>query len=269
MPSNLLHNRWFGKLSCAILALAWAPADINGFLLWIAIALGLGHSFDIWSSRLQHPSQLGRIWRSLKPKAARSRPFMEFTFAAIGRLAKCEGQVLPIHIDYVEDLMQRLTFNAQDRHQGIQWFVAGKAEEYDFGAVAQRCLEKTEDADTLKEMALECMCVVAHFAPGPNTKPELGRLTLLLGATHVELQAVLNRTQISKPRTCHQLSGAFETLGVSKDADLPEIKLAYRRLIAQCHPDRLGPKATKRDTKQAEKQLHKTREAYELILAAI
>lgn len=142
--SKLLHNRWFGKSVGAVAALITSPAKPELTLLWLAAGIALGHVFDTWSQRFAHPSQLGVLWRRLNPKTARARPSMQFTFAAMGRIAKVSGQVLPEHIDYAEALMKRLKFNPGDRHQAIIWFNAGKDPAYPFAELAQLCLDESE-----------------------------------------------------------------------------------------------------------------------------
>ena len=54
----------------------------------------------------------------------------------------------------------------------------------------------------------------------------------------------------------------YKALGVAKDAKLPEIRSAHRKLVIKCHPDKVQDAALK-----AEKQdeFHKVQQAYELL----
>lgn len=54
----------------------------------------------------------------------------------------------------------------------------------------------------------------------------------------------------------------YKTLGVSKDAQLPEIRSAHRKLVLKCHPDKVQD-ATLKAQKQDEFQ--KVQQAYELL----
>ncbi|KAL2211847.1 heat shock protein DnaJ, partial [Sarocladium strictum] len=54
----------------------------------------------------------------------------------------------------------------------------------------------------------------------------------------------------------------YEILGVSKDAQLPEIRSAHRKRVLKCHPDKVQDPALK-----AEKQneFQRVQQAYELL----
>jgi curved DNA-binding protein CbpA len=54
----------------------------------------------------------------------------------------------------------------------------------------------------------------------------------------------------------------YKTLGVAKDANLPEIRSAHRKLVLKCHPDRIEDETLKR-VKQDE--FHQVQQAYELL----
>jgi len=62
------------------------------------------------------------------------------------------------------------------------------------------------------------------------------------------------------------LEKAYETLGVSKDDDMGEIKKKYRQLVKQNHPDIVtGTGASQSIIDEATKKLQEINEAYELI----
>jgi DnaJ-class molecular chaperone len=54
----------------------------------------------------------------------------------------------------------------------------------------------------------------------------------------------------------------YEILGVAKDAKLPEIRSAHRKMVLKCHPDKVQDAALKA-VKQDEFQ--KVQQAYELL----
>ena len=69
--------------------------------------------------------------------------------------------------------------------------------------------------------------------------------------------------QQSKAQT---LEGAYETLGVSSDADMSTIKKTYRKLVKENHPDIVtGQGASQSIIDEATTKLQEINEAYELI----
>ncbi|RFU73284.1 domain containing, partial [Trichoderma arundinaceum] len=54
----------------------------------------------------------------------------------------------------------------------------------------------------------------------------------------------------------------YKVLGVSKDAQVAEIRLAYRKLVLKCHPDKVQDPALKA---QKQEEFQKVQQAYELL----
>ncbi|KAF8853313.1 DnaJ-domain-containing protein, partial [Acephala macrosclerotiorum] len=54
----------------------------------------------------------------------------------------------------------------------------------------------------------------------------------------------------------------YEVLGVEKDARLPEIRSAHRKLVLKCHPDKVQDAALKAIRQD---EVHKIQQAYELL----
>ena len=266
-PSELFRNNWFGKALGAVTGLIFAPPDITATLVWVAVGMTLGHSLDRWSTRLAHPSQLGelRSWLRIKPRGPAARPSMQFTFAAMGRIAKAGGQVLPAHIDYAEHLMGRLQFQADDRRRAIAWFNAGKDPAYPFAELAEKC--RSEANPVLIAMAAECMCRILLVARNTDAETALMALAAAVDVPPSQIDATLSAMAELKDQAAPRVAEAYQTLGVSESADDAEIKQAYRRLVAKLHPDRLAHKATEREVKLAERQLAEGREALEIIQA--
>lgn len=265
--SKLLHNRWFGKALGIVTALIVSPPQPTLTLLWLACGVAVGHVFDTWSRRFVHPSQLGMLWRRLNPRAASTRPTMHFTFAAMGRIAKASGHVLPEHIDYAEALMARLKFAAGDRHQAIIWFNAGKDPAYLFAELAEQCRAEREQTPLLREFAVECMCRTALIADNADSAAALLGLT---GSLQVDEAAVMRvRSAIGEldDKIAPAVAQAYELLGVDETASDTDVKQAYRRIVARLHPDRLAHTATQREVKLAEQHLAECREALEIIQA--
>lgn len=265
--SKLLLNNWFGKALGGVTALVFAPPQPMATLGWIAFGLVAGHGLDRWSAKLAHPSQLGelRSWLRLKPRAPAARPSMQFTFAAMGRIAKASGQVLPAHIDYAEHLMGRLKFTLEDRKRAIAWFNAGKDPAYPFAELANHC--RREANPVLIDMAAECMCRTLLIERSGDSESVLMGLATALEVPVAHLEQTLTAMAQLNDDAAPRVAQAYHTLGVSESVSNAEIKQAYRRMVARLHPDRLAHTATEREVKAAERQLSECREALEIIQA--
>src|ERR1700709_2451786 len=54
----------------------------------------------------------------------------------------------------------------------------------------------------------------------------------------------------------------YKALGVTKDATLPEIRSAHRKLVLKCHPDKVQDDALKA---QKQDEFQKVQQAYEIL----
>jgi DnaJ like chaperone protein len=232
----------------------------------VAVGLACGAAFDRWAGRHLHPARLRRLLRR-RPLAG-TRPTMQFTFSGMGRIAKSSGSVLPAHIDYAEDLMHRLGFTAGDRRQAIAWFEQGKNPACPFQEIADACAEEICEEPVLAEMMLECLCRIALIADTPTSRETLYALAGLVGVEAGACEAACSEVAdlISEPPPA--LAEAYEALNVAPGATEDEINTAYRRLIAQHHPDRLGPAATPRQVEHATRRVAEIAEAMALIRAS-
>jgi DnaJ like chaperone protein len=203
--------------------------------------------------------------------AVRAMPYAQFTFAALGRIAKASGNVRPAHIHHAQRLMFDLGFGADDRRRAIVWFEAGKKPEFDFAPLALDCRNTVGDRDVLNEMALESLCVIAWAEGPPNAdcRRELERLARLLGIDTQELTAAETRVADYQRRQLPiGLRRAYQLLGVDHWVDDDQLKLAYRRLMSRHHPDKLGAAADARDAQHARENSVAIRDAYDLIRAS-
>lgn len=207
-----------------------------------------------------------RLCRRLR-KSDQPHPHMRFAFTGLGRLAKCEGVVLPAHIDYVDHLIKRLGFSSVDRSQAIAWFREGKSADNDFLALGQSCQSIIEDRQLLDDMVLESLCAISLIAPSRHTRPALLELAQSMGLSVESVDSTFARLNHKQQGGKHSpMQDARELLSVNDSADQDAIKLAYRRQVAQWHPDRM-PDATTAEVKAAESRLNELRDAFELLSA--
>jgi DnaJ like chaperone protein len=203
-------------------------------------------------------------------RALRAMPYTEFTFAALGRIAKASDTVRPMHIDEARRLMQDLGLSARDRQRAVGWFNAGKSPDFDFAPKARACRAITEDRAVLNALAIESMCSMAS-ADGPPTttrRGELHRLATLLGVSIDELAAAEARVAEHRWRNLPaELRRAYTLLDVDHRAGDAELKLAYRRHMSRHHPDKLGAATDSALVQRARENSVAIRAAYDLIRA--
>ena len=207
----------------------------------------------------------------LRLRSRRARPYAQFTFAALGRIAKASGVIRPKHIGYAKELMHSLGFDAEDQRRAIAWFEAGRNPEFDFAPLARACHETVAARDVLNAMSLESLCLMA-WANGPPNTPcqyELERLGGLLGLQPSDIAATATRvTDFQRRQLPGELRRAYALLGIDHWVDDAELKLAYRRMISRHHPDKLGSATDAELARNASENSIAIRAAFDLIRAS-
>lgn len=187
--------------------------------------------------------------------------FVEPLFALLGAVAKTDGRVSEGEIATVERLMARLDLDALWRRRAIDGFNQGKAPGYDanipIANLRSWCALRRNYAMPLIDMVAE-----TALAEGPPSAEKLKLLRSLAWALHVselQLMALLAMkgfvwnaaagggyaqanagTGWRPPPRTQAGPDPYAVLGVPRGADARAIKRAYRKLISEHHPDRLG-----------------------------
>lgn len=238
--------RIWGKLIGFVIGL-WVT---HGNLGAAFIGLVIGHlAFDSgWLSGLTHSG--GRDG------------YVEPLFALMGALAKSDGRVSEAEVAIAERLMSRLELDVLWRRRAIDAFNQGKAPGFDLARalvdLRTWCLPRRSSVMPFLDM----LCDVA-LADGPLTDDKLlvlKRVAFSLRISEIQLVALLAMKGFAwnaGPRAgdwtqpggysqggsrAPRDSGPdpYAVLGVTRDADERTIKRAYRKLIGEYHPDRLG-----------------------------
>ena len=203
-------------------------------------------------------------------RALRAMPYTEFTFAALGRIAKATDAVQPAHIDEARRFMRDLGLAVPDQRRAIGWFNAGKDPDFDFAAKARACREIDADRAVLDALAIEAMCLMAWAVgtPTASRRGEFERLAALLGAAPADLAAAEARVAEHRWRNLPaELRRAYALLDVDHLIGDDELKLAYRRLMSRHHPDKLGAAADPALARRARENSVAIRAADDLIRA--
>lgn len=190
--------------------------------------------------------------------------YVEPLFALMGALAKSDGRVSEGEVAIAEKLMTRLELDPLWRRRAIDAFNKGKAPGFDLAQtlvdLRTWCMPRRSSVMPFLDM----LCDVA-LADGPLTDAKLTvlkRVAFSLRISEIQLVALLamkgfawnagahahdwahagGYSQQQGPRSAPRSNGPdpYAVLGVQPSDDERTIKRAYRKLISEFHPDRLG-----------------------------
>lgn len=217
--------------------------------------------------------------------------YVEPLFTLMGALAKSDGRVSETEVSIAERLMTRLQLDSLWRRRAIEAFNAGKAPDFNLAPALDRLRTWCVPRRSSVMPFLDMLCDIA-LADGPLSEAKLRMLKLVAAALRVgdiQLVALLAMKGFAwnaGPRpggwtnaggwSAGQQQGSrsaaqntigpdpYTVLGVTREADQKTIKRAYRKLISQFHPDRLGnmPEDMR---KRAEARASEINAAYERI----
>jgi DnaJ like chaperone protein len=253
---------WLGKIVGAALGLLLFR---NAF--GVMFGAFLGHLFDV--SRMRNSA-------TTKPSS-----FIGPLFSFAGALSKSDGRVSEQEIRAAEALMSRLQLNADMRRVAIERFNLGKQANFDVGLAVAELKAWASGRRDLAFLLLD-MLLDLVYAEGTIAAPKLAmvrKLCWALGVSDAELNAISamkgygpraenpygSRPGYQRPPSnTSQTADPYTVLGIGRDAKAPDIKRAYRKLMSQHHPDKLGdvPEELKH---RAESRAREINTAYERI----
>ena len=221
--------------------------------------------------------------RSATPEAG---GYVSPLFALLGAIAKSDGRVSEMEIATVERMMTRMGLDATLRQQAISSFNAGKQPEFDvtgpINVLRQWAGLRRDHAFPLLDVVIET--VLAEGNPPPEKMSILRQLAFALRVSDMELMALMAMKGYVwhggggtygrgpgpggyvPPQRNTQGPDPYAVLGIPRDADDRVIKRAYRKLISEHHPDRLGD-LPEEMRKRAESRASEINAAYERIKA--
>lgn len=226
----------------------------------------VGHMFDLSLSQAR--------------MAARASSFIGPLFAFAGALSKSDGRVSELEIRAAEALMSRLRLDPEMRAMAITRFNEGKAPGFEVALAVAELKAWTQGRRDLAFLLLD-MLLDLVYAEGTLAANKLGmvrKLCWALGVSDAELAAVSAMKgygpAYSGPQGPHagqrtarntvSSVDPYVVLGISRDAEPRDIKRAYRKLMSQHHPDKLG-KVPDELKHRAESRAREINTAYERI----
>ena len=258
------------------------------YTIWFAIAgLLLGHGFI----GMGVGAILGFVLDNLRYSQRRASipeagGYIGPLFALLGAIAKSDGRVSEAEIATAERIMARMGLSGDARQQAIQAFNRGKQPEFDvtgpINALRQWVGLRRDHAFPLLDVVIET--VLADGSPAPEKMAILRQLAFALRISDMELMALLAMKGYVwqgaagargrgyggggyvPPQRNTQGPDPYAVLGVTRETDERAVKRAYRKLISEHHPDRLGD-LPEEMRKRAESRASEINAAYERIKA--
>ncbi|MEO8778078.1 MAG: co-chaperone DjlA [Rhodanobacter sp.] len=264
---SFTYTIWFGIFG---LLIGHAPGAVVGAVI--------GFIFD----NLRHSQR-----QQATPEAG---GFVGPLFTLLGAVAKADGRVSEAEIAVAERLMTRMGLAAEQRKQAVASFNVGKQPEFDVTHTIAELRNwvgmRRDHAFPVLDVVIET--VLAEGNPGAEKMSILRQLAFALRISDMELMALMamkgyawqsgtgqhshrhtwnTGTGYVPPQRTPQGPDPYAVLGIDRNADERAIKRAYRKLISEHHPDRLGdlPEDMRR---QAESRASEINAAYDRIKEA-
>lgn len=232
------YTLWFAFFG---LVIGHAPGAITGAVI--------GFIFD----NLRHSQR-----KNATPEAG---GFVGPLFTLLGAVAKSDGRVSEAEIAVAERMMSRMNLDAEQRKHAAVSFNDGKQPEFDVTGTINELRGwvgmRRDHAFPVLDVVIET--VLSEGNPPPEKMAILRQLAFALRVSEMELMALMamkgyawngaggqrgpGRSSgggYSPPQRTSQGPDPYTVLGIDRAADDRAIKRAYRKLISEHHPDRLG-----------------------------
>lgn len=200
--------------------------------------------------------------------------FCKQTFAIMGHVAKADGRVSEHEISFAETLMRELGLNnnIMQRRLMQEQFLFGKSDAFNLNQELIKMRAICQQAPYMYEVFMEVLIKVA-LADGDISAAELNILHHIREQVGLSLDDFLRiedrcRVEAANDGNLNQtdITFAYQTLGLSEDASMKEIKRTYRRLVSASHPDKLSAKDTSpEELKAANDKTRSINKAYETL----
>lgn len=238
-----------------------------GRVLGAILGLYLGHMFD--KSLKKDFDKAGGFSSLFKGDDVNERQALFFSscFAVMGHIAKSNGRVSETHIKAATLFMDEMGLKGEDRREAQRAFQSGKDDDFSIKEAVYDFKERFAKRYDLLQLFLEIQIQMA-FSDGVLSEQEkqlLQEVSKQLGVSRTHFAFVLKRYQAEfnfrqqqgfkqqrqnssyregaghhvPPSNNMNRTQAFALLGLSANATQRDIKLAYRKLMAQHHPDKL------------------------------
>jgi DnaJ like chaperone protein len=200
------------------------------------------------------------------------------TFAVMGHIAKSNGVVTKSHIQQATVFMDQLGLTAAQKQEAQAAFRHGK--QADFPLLEQlaefRSVYRTRPDVLLMFLEIQISTAYVDLYLSSAEQKILTQVASALGINATQFEQMLSRYEAEARFAKNSSNGpgdagsrltdAYKILGISADSSEVQLKKAYKKLMAQHHPDKLMSQGLPPELMDVAKQ--KTQDiqaAYELI----
>lgn len=242
----------------------------------IGAALGLfvgGPVGSVVGALLGHQLDEG-LGTQLAGSATRTQElFFRTTFEVMGHLAKVDGRVTEEEVRIARRIMHAMRLSPEQVREAIDFFTAGKSPQYPLGDRLDDLYRRIGHRRDLSRAFVEIQ-LQAAVGGGEIAQPKrqlVWAVARSFGFTRVELAQIeasirAQGRQSSTASVALPLETAYRVLGVEPTVTDKEVKIAYRRLMNQHHPDKLVSRGLPKSMMTiAERKTQEIRAAYERI----
>lgn len=243
-----------------------------GKIFGAILGLYLGHLFD--KSLKNNFDKAGGFSSLFSGDDVHERQALFFSscFAVMGHIAKSNGRVSEVHIKAANLFMDEMGLKGEERREAQHAFQSGKESDFSLKETVHDFKERFAKRNDLIQLFLEIQIQMA-FSDGVLAEQEkqlLAEVSKQLGISKTHFAFALKRYQAEfnfrkqqqrfnqqqqnqgqsssyregsghhvPPNNNMNRAQALALLGLSSDATQRDIKVAYRKLMSQHHPDKL------------------------------
>ena len=195
--------------------------------------------------------------------------FFSSVFSVMGYIAKVDGKVSKSEILLAQQVMQHMQLSEDMQKAAKELFNQGKQKDFNLDEVLEQFRTESHRRTHLVRMFLEIQ-IQATYADGVFDDKEYDALKYIAQKLRFpihELERLIQQFSVASGKSSKlTIDDAYVILGADKSLTDKELKRAYRRLLAQHHPDKLVAKGLPDEMiKLANDKTQEIITAYELI----
>ena len=195
--------------------------------------------------------------------------FFSSVFSVMGYIAKVDGKVSKSEILLAQQVMQHMQLSEDMQKAAKELFNQGKQNDFNLDEVLEQFRTECHRRTHLVRMFLEIQ-IQATYADGVFDDKEYDALKYIAQKLRFpihELERLIQQFAVASGKSSKlTIDDAYVILGADKSLTDKELKRAYRRLLAQHHPDKLVAKGLPDEMiKLANDKTQEIISAYELI----